>query len=314
MTRFRAVAQLVRLPNVFTALADICLGALVAGALPGQGLAFVALLLASACLYSGGMVWNDFFDLEQDKKERPFRPLPSGRVTPRAAAALGFGLLAAGLACAATADARPAGFRWLSTVIAVALILAILLYDRWLKRMWAGPLGMGLCRSLNVVLGLSAGTEWVGSWGVYLALVVGTYIVGVTWFARTEARTSNQHALMAAASVMLAALLLALALPVVGRPSDADAPSSAGRFALAGLASLLFPYLLVGLGFLVGLPVCRAIERPDPMRVQSAVKRAIFGLVLLDAVLASALIGTIGLALVLLLVPALWLGRWVYST
>jgi 4-hydroxybenzoate polyprenyltransferase len=173
---------------------------------------------------------------------------------------------------------------------------------------------MGLCRTLNVLLGVSVGVEWVGGWGVYLALVVGIYIVGVTWFARTEARTSQQHALMGAAGVMLAALLLALAVPVLGRESASDVPSSAWRFAVVGLGYVLFPYLLVALAFLVGFPVCRAIQRPEPKRVQAAVKQAIFGLVLLDAVLATALIGTLGLALVLLLIPALLLGRWVYST
>jgi 4-hydroxybenzoate polyprenyltransferase len=315
MNRLLPFAQLVRLPNVFTALADICLGTLVAGALPGQWAAFVVLLGASACLYCAGMVWNDYFDLEQDRKERPFRPLPSGKVAPAEAARLGGGLMAAGLVLAALADLRGDGFRGLSTLIAACLIGAILLYDAWLKRTWAGPLGMGFCRALNVLLGLSVAPAWVGGWGVYLALVVGVYIVGVTWFARTEARVSNQHALTGAAGVMLAALLLALALPVLGREADdPDAPASPARFVLVGLGWLLFPYLLVGLGFLVGIPVCRAINRPVPERVQAAVTQAILGLVLLDAVLATALAGTVGLILAVLLVPALYVGRWVYST
>jgi 4-hydroxybenzoate polyprenyltransferase len=315
MNRLHPFAQLIRLPNVFTALADICLGALVTGALPGQWLAFILLLGASACLYSAGMVWNDFFDLEQDRKERPFRPLPSGKIPLATAARLGVGLLAAGFVLAALVDLRGVGFRGLSASIAACLIVAILLYDGWLKRTWAGPLSMGLCRALNVLLGLSVAPAWVGAWGLYLALVVGVYIVGVTWFARTEARVSNQHALMAAAGVLLASLLLALALPVLGRTGgDLSAPSSPARFALVGLGWLLFPYLLVGLGFLVGIPVCRAINRPVPERVQAAVKRAIMGLVLLDAVLATALAGTVGLTLVALLVPALYMGRWVYST
>src|SRR5437868_8098899 len=80
---WRAYAQLVRLPNVFTALADIGLGALATHALPGAWPTVVWLLLSSACLYCGGMVWNDFFDVEQDRRERPFRPLPSGRVARR---------------------------------------------------------------------------------------------------------------------------------------------------------------------------------------------------------------------------------------
>src|SRR5262249_40388374 len=101
--RLRNFAQLVRLPNVFTALADIGLGALATGALPGNWLPFVLLLLASACLYCGGMVWNAYFDIEQDRRERPFRPLPSGRVTPREALLLGAGLLGGGFVLTAVA-------------------------------------------------------------------------------------------------------------------------------------------------------------------------------------------------------------------
>jgi 4-hydroxybenzoate polyprenyltransferase len=56
MSRLRAYAQLLRLPNLFTALADIALGAWVASTLfavppPGRWwLTFTLLLAASACL------------------------------------------------------------------------------------------------------------------------------------------------------------------------------------------------------------------------------------------------------------------------
>ncbi len=64
------------------ALADIMLGLLVTGSLtmPGRWPAYFLLMLASVCLYCGGMAWNDFFDLEQDRRERPDRPIPSGRI------------------------------------------------------------------------------------------------------------------------------------------------------------------------------------------------------------------------------------------
>ena len=106
-------------------------------------------------------------------------------------------------------------------------------------------------------------------------------------------------ALVASAAVMLAGLLLALPLP--------------GRLE-PGTSSFLFPYLLVGLGFLVGIPVYHAIEQPQPKHVQQAVKRALIGLVVLDAVLATALAGTVGLVILLLVPPVLYLGRWLYST
>ena len=295
MSDLRAYGQLVRLPNLPTALADICLGVLAAHALPQHGLAFLLLLLASACLYSAGMAWNDYFDREQDRRERPFRPLPSGRISPGQAVRLGVVLLVVGVLLAALAGMT-------SLWIAVWLVGAILAYDGWLKHTWAGPLAMGACRFLNVLLGVSACGSLLWPRGAHLALVVGLYIVGVTWFARTEARRSNQNALRGAAAVMLASLLLALPLPVF-LPVEQQ-------------SSFLFPYLLVGLAFLVGVPVVQAIANPAPAHVQAAVKRALMALILLDAVLATATAGILGLAILVLLAPSLYLNRkrWLYAT
>ena len=294
MSDLRAYAQLVRLPNLPTALADICLGVLAAHALPQRGLAFLLLLLASACLYSAGMAWNDYFDREQDRRERPFRPLPSGRISPGQAVRLGVVLLVVGVLLAALAGMT-------SLWIAVWLVGAILAYDGWLKHTWAGPLAMGACRFLNVLLGVSACGSLLWPRGAHLALVVGLYIVGVTWFARTEARRSNQNALRGAAAVMLAALILAVPLPLQVAPEHRSA---------------LFLYLLVGLGFLLGMPIVAAIAQPTPPRVQAAVKRSLMGLILLDTVLATATADLVGLLILLLLAPSLYLNRmsWLYAT
>lgn len=292
LPRLRPYAQLIRLPNVFTAFADICLGAVAAGALPEHAFDFLLLLLASGCLYCAGMAWNDYFDLEQDARERPFRPIPSGLVWRKTAARLGTALLTAGVLFAL-------GVSGASFWIALLLVSAILLYDGWLKQTPAGPLGMGACRFLNVLLGLTVLDGTLPRYGWHLAFVVGIYIVGVTWFARTEARQSKRRTLTGAALTMLAGLLLAVPVPTWVPPDT---------------ASPLFPYLLVALGFLVGLPVYHAIENPAPARVQAAVKRAIMGLVMLDAVLASGLAGSVGLLILLLLLPALYLGKWLYST
>src|SRR5262249_37638612 len=155
MSRLRSLAQLVRLPNVFTALADIGLGALVVGALPARWLALLLLLWASACLYCAGMVWNDFFDVAQDSRERPFRPIPSGRVSRRQAALVGGILLAAGVGFALLAGWALPAWSSVPVVLAVLLVGAILGYDGLLKRTPAAPLLMGTCRFLNVLLGLS---------------------------------------------------------------------------------------------------------------------------------------------------------------
>jgi 4-hydroxybenzoate polyprenyltransferase len=299
MSQLRAYAQLMRLPNVFTAFADICLGGLAAGALPQRWFAFGLLLLSSACLYSGGMVLNDLYDFEQDKRERPFRPLPSERISRWTALWFGYALLLSGLLLAFLSGWRAEGLSWTPGDVAGFLVTAIILYDACMKRTWAGPIGMGACRFLNVLLGLSIGGSIGGLRNLHLAAIVGVYIIGVTWFARTEARMSNQRMLTGAAGAMLLGLLLALPLPLGLERS---------------LGTILFPYMLVALGFFLGLPVCQAIVTPTPANVQAAVKRAIMGLAALDAVLATAFAGLWGLLVLLLLLPALYLGRRIYST
>jgi 4-hydroxybenzoate polyprenyltransferase len=292
----RAYAQLVRLPNVFTALADIGLGAFIASAQPTSldaswWVRLVLVALASVCLYSAGMVLNDYFDREIDRKERPDRPIPSGRVAARNALIFGIVLLGLGN-IAATTTGREAA------LLATALVVAILAYNGGLKHTWAGPLVMGSCRGLNVLLGLTL-TNLDAGWRVHLALLVGLYITGVTLFARTEARSSHPALLGLAATLMTLAIGLAIPLP-------ANLP--------AGTTTSVYPYALAAMACWIGLPVWEALRRPTPTRVQAAVKRAIFGLVAFDAVLASVFAGPAALMLFLLVIPGLILGRWLYST
>jgi 4-hydroxybenzoate polyprenyltransferase len=292
--RFLPLAQLLRLPNVFTAFGDILLGTLATGALLSQPLPSGLLLLASGCLYCSGMVWNDYFDLEVDKKERPFRPLPSAKVSMSMAFCIGALLLIGGIGLAAAASLA-------SLLIAAILALAVMIYDGLLKQTPIGPVSMAACRFLNVLLGLSlvdvAAFPMLQRY--HLAGVVGLYIAGVTWFARSEAGRSHPRHLRGAAATMLAAVILALAVPL-HRPPDT--------------VTLAYPYLLAGFGFLIGIPVVAAIATPDPKHVQAAVKRCVLGLVVLDAILATAYVDWYGLMIVLLLPPALFIGRKVYST
>ena len=306
--RFLPYAQLLRIPNVFTALADVALGIAAALGVGGRSAgdpwlwaSAALLLLATACLYCGGMVWNDYFDFEEDRRDRPFRPLPSGRVAVRTAFRLGVLLLGLGAGFAALSGFRGDGWDSTPAVLGGAIVVAVLLYDARLKRTAVGPVAMGLCRFLNVLLGLSLADEAALPWParLHVASAVGLYIVGVTWFARTEAGTSSPRHLQGAAGVMLAALGVALAAATRVPP---------------GTSSPLFPYLLVAFAFFVGAPVVRAIEKPEARRVQAAVKRCILGLVGLDALLATVFAGTAGLAILLLLPPAFVVGKWVYST
>lgn len=294
--RLLAYAQLLRLPNVFTAFADILMAACAAGYVFDQPDVLFLLLGVTGCLYLGGMVWNDYFDRREDAKTQPFRPIPSGRVSARTASLLAYALVTTGLLCYVPVYMTNVRATWL---LPAALVTAIFAYDVWLKRTPVGPLGMGLCRLLNVLLGLSVAPQMDDGLRYHLAGIVGLYIVGVTWFARTEEAESNRRQLVLASLVMLAALGLAVTVP-------AHLPS--------GTSPVYFPFLIVVFGAYIGSALVTAIRTPGPKPVQAAVKRCILGLVLLDAALASAFVGWPGLLLVLLLLPARRLGKWVYST
>ncbi len=148
----RALLQLVRLPNVFTALADIWLGYLFTHAALSPWPIVALLSGSSALIYAAGMALNDYFDRSQDAHERPARPIPSGRVSATGALRLGLGMLVTGVLLAGVTSSLTGGPR--PAVIATALAAMVLIYDGWLKPTPLAPLAMGSCRLLNVLLGM----------------------------------------------------------------------------------------------------------------------------------------------------------------
>jgi len=303
--------RLMRLPNVFTALADIAMGYFLAAGGLRSAAALACLAAASALLYTAGMVLNDVFDYAIDAEERPFRPLPSGQIALVTARRLGFALLIGGWLFGGAAGFLPgAADSWRSGLVATALAAAVLAYDGFLKATPAGPLGMGACRFLNVLLGASTAPAADASLGfapaVWLAAAgIGIYIVGVTWLARREAGASRPGALAGATGVMLlgvGVLWIAYRLHTTTVASPRMEP-------------WLFAVLLALLMFSVVRRCAAAMRQPAPQNVQAAVKHSILSLIWLDAATVAAAAGPIyGVAVAALLLPALALGRWVYST
>ena len=123
--------QLTRAPAVFTAVSNILAAHLIVSAGHVQWTPLLLLIASSSCLYLSGMVLNDCFDVREDARERPDRPLPSGRVTLTTGWLLGWGLLSLGVALAALVGTLQLG-------IAVALAVSIVLYDGVLKATPAG--------------------------------------------------------------------------------------------------------------------------------------------------------------------------------
>jgi len=303
--RWFAYVELVRLPNLFTAMADAAMGVLFVRTIDtGGGQLLLGLLMAaSALLYAGGVVLNDLFDRPVDAEERPERPIPSGRVSPAAAAWLGAELLLLGAAVAWVAASLAGTLR--PGLVALGLVGSVLLYDAWAKRTPLGPVVMGGCRMLNVLLGMSvAAMAWEGShWLV--AASIGLYIVGVTWFARTEADRSRRVSLVLATLVMLAGLALLAWLPAWTDRLIPALRQQPDRWQL----------LILLLGLLIGWRCLMAVFDPRPPLVQRAVKQGILSLVVLDAAVVFAVQGSFAAVLVLLLlVPAVLAGMWIQST
>ncbi len=145
--------RLLRVAGVFTAIADIMAGYLILrfyGAGQGNLRSLPFILGASACLYMAGMTWNDVFDADADCKNRPERPIPCGAVSLTAGVLIAAILTVVGLLLAMTA-----GFK--SFLVTCVLLTLILGYNAGLKRIEIlGPLAMGACRGMNLVLGMSA--------------------------------------------------------------------------------------------------------------------------------------------------------------
>ena len=92
---FRAGFQITRPQNCFITFASVLMGGwLGADALPAP--LWIAALSAAA-VTAGGNALNDLWDLLTDRVNHPDRPLPSGRVSPRAAGILCVFLMALGL-------------------------------------------------------------------------------------------------------------------------------------------------------------------------------------------------------------------------
>ncbi len=312
--------KLLRLPNVFTALADVALGfAIARGTKTVEPGLLIALLGSSAFLYLAGMVLNDVWDVDIDRKERPQRPIPSGQISLSTATALGFGLLVAGVIfgwLASIAFREQLNEWWKPGLVATALAAAVVSYDRWVKHTLAGPLNMGFCRFLNVLLGASATAPFILADGqaadhlwfgferaaVVAAAGLGIYIMGVTIFAKHEAGESNTNTLLSGTLVMLMGLVVFALAPMVGY---AEPQQGNVRF-----------WLLIGL---LSIAVFRrafaAISDPRPQFVQAAVKQAIISLILYDAAMCWMYASLpYAIAVVALIVPAILLGRWIYST
>ncbi len=292
--KFRGYLQLCRPANLPTAAADVLAGLAVTGLFHSSNFLWdsylefplkgVLLVLASVLLYAGGVVMNDVFDIEIDTLERPERPIPSGVVPIKNAAIFGCLLLLLGFLTALSVNK-------FTGIVAATLVVAILVYDKFAKHHgFFGPLSMGICRGLNLLLGIALVQQWE-HWMYCLVPVL--FVFAITMISQGEVHGNNKR------SIVLAGFLYVFVIFYVSILNQQTAMPLVYQL----------PFFLL-FAIMVLLPLVKACRVNTPLNIKKAVKAGVISIVILDAMMAIAHTNlTYALAILLLLPLAMGLAK-----
>ncbi|MEJ7693503.1 UbiA-like protein EboC [Daejeonella sp.] len=288
MAKIHTYLRLVRPANIVTSVADVLAGIAISGYFLNGNINYSSVLLlcvSTVGLYSGGIVFNDVFDADLDKIERPERAIPSGDIGIGEAWILGSILLIIGVISALS-------FSLFSGMIALAIAIAALIYNKFSKHYsFLGPLNMGLCRGMNLWLGLSILSYSFNQWQI-LGIIPLIYIFSITMISQGEVHGGNIRNLYIGGGLYLIVICFIL---------------TASRIQDNMLLTLLF---LLPFAYMILSPLFNAIEDPVGKNIGKAVKAGVISLILMDAAWAAAfgsVYAAIGIAC--LLPISIWLAK-----
>lgn len=284
---------LIRLPNVFTTPSNILAGYFAAVTVAqANSTQLLALTISSGLLYVAGILLNDYFDFEIDRRERPSRPLPSGIISKRQALAIAVAALLIG-------NAMTLIVGLVSLTVSIGLSAAIFAYDFRLKRGQFGPFAMGGTRFLNVILGASPLLLYVTSTSIIIILTAAAsmflYVVAITILSKKEVGNDKPN-------LTITFLIIS---GVIG-----------------AIISLGF-FVQLHWAFILNLSIFAAVMIVtfkqhlvgDLPCIQKAVRNMIISIIILDSVFISGTAGPFyGLTTLLLIVPTVALAKKLYVT
>lgn len=276
--------QLVRAPAVFTALSNILAAHIIVTRGQIQGQSLLLLLMSSAVLYMAGMVLNDCFDFNEDSRDRPARPLPSGRIGIKTAWRLGWLLMTMGLISASLAGIK-------QFVIASLLSALIIFYNAYAKKTLFGTLVMGGCRYMNWLLGLSS-VPFLPRHFI-LALPIFIYVSSLTLLSTEETTATERRYIVFSSIGMLICAVTILFIQF-----------KAPHLQLLSGSILLFSLLLILFRML------KTYQDFSPSQIQKTIKMLVMGIIPLDALITLSNTYILGaIVILLLLLPGWMLGR-----
>jgi 4-hydroxybenzoate polyprenyltransferase len=169
-----------------------------------------------------------------------------------------------------------------SGLLASIIVLAALVYDKWGKHhALLGPLNMGVCRGLNLLLGMSVLSSTLTRYA-FIGLIPVVYVAAITMVSRGEVHGGKRSGLYAAAFFYL---LVIASIFFISYTNNT--------------VSNTFLFLLL-FGVMIFIPLQRAIHKPDGSNIGKAVKAGVLALILMNAAWAAAF-GTIYMALLIVL-------------
>ena len=305
---------LVRLPNVFTAPSNVLTGylAAVVPAANADALQLFLLLLSSILLYIAGIVFNDYFDLELDKRERPYRPLPSGGITKKVA------LL---IAIISLISANILAFTASMSSLAVCIIMSVMVigYDYKLKNTFFGPIAMGIIRSLNIILGASptlfvilipynhTNANFILARITFVSLSLFVYVMAISLLSRKEVVTGEElegkHSYTQTRQIIIISFLLVLAVIL-----SISFAVFFGIFKMNLFVSLVLFSALMVITF-------KQTNYHNSLTIQNAIKHMVISIIVLDSIFITGLTGSYyGLLTLILALPSIFLARKFYVT
>ena len=299
MQSLRQYLLLIRLPNVFTVPTNILVGYFSLTSVSDANIIHISMLMvSSALLYIAGIVFNDYFDLSTDRKERPSRPLPSGRISMRSALVLAIVTLMAANVVAFMVSIA-------SLIITAMLSSVILAYDYRVKRVRLGPATMGLARFLNVFLGASPALLLISDlpWmTLFAAVCMFAYVYSITLMSRREVGQYEKGAYNKSI-IQSFAIITGIVASVVAFAFYQGTPEMSVNIALFSLVMFMVVRYAV------------SDKASQEQRMQKAVGNLVLSIILLDSIFIAAFAGLYyGIASLAIIVPPVILARKLYVT
>jgi 4-hydroxybenzoate polyprenyltransferase len=298
----RQYLLLIRLPNAFTAPSNILTGYFTV-VLPSYANVsnLSILILSSALLYISGIVFNDYFDIEVDRQERPFRPLASGKVTKQKA----FTIAAAAMI---TANFLAFTVSTASFIVAIILSATVIGYDYRLKQTMAGPVTMGSARFLNIFLGASpalAGLLFSNNNFLVLRLVLVSmlmllYVLAISILSRREiGETTRSKRTIIGPFIIIFAVI--------------------GSIVFARYLSIFQVDLVPSLALFAGITIITfkqtVFQDYSSRGIQKAIKTLVLSIIVFDSIFVSGTASIyFGLATLLFIIPSIALAKKLYVT